>query len=362
MPHTDGVSSLLTLPAYTTVTSQAFSTDGEYLATANDFGKIAIFKTVALIDSESKKSNVLVFQFDCGACLGHTKSCVNALKTLENYLIVALTQPVGTPFVLAFNWKDLIQQRAHIAWTIESTTGILPGEVNAMELDVKNEKLIIGGGLGNATEATADFAIRTIDLETRMMTTKPFMGHKGYVHAISHSNGLSASCSEDGTARTWDHRCPKPCAAILEPWKNDDLQRSKLGSWLGDISICGDWLVTGGGPRPALWHLKAKSPSVIPALPDSLCSSIYVTKIVQNQQIEDRVVLAGQISGGSLYQYGLDGSLKAEVKTSSSCLYTVETTFQDSFKMLSAGGSSTTIDLCTHNLSYSDKTINFPAL
>ena len=118
MPHSDGVNNILSLPAYTTVTAQAFSQDGEYLAIANDYGKIAIFKTVALIDSESKKSNVLAFQFDCGACLGHAKSCINALKTMEDFLIVAITQPAGTPFILAFQWKDLIQQRAHISWTI----------------------------------------------------------------------------------------------------------------------------------------------------------------------------------------------------------------------------------------------------
>ena len=245
---------------------------------------------------------------------------------------------------------------------IENSSGVLPNEVNTIEIDTTNEKMIIGGGVGNATEATDDFAVRIIDLETRMLSTKPLLGHKGYVHATSYSQGLLASCSEDGTARTWDQRSAKPCAAILEPWKNSDLQRPKLGPWLGDVSLSGDWLVTGGGPRPALWHLKARSPSIVPTLPEPLCSAVYVTKIVQNQQIEDRVVLAGQFSGGALYQYGLDGSLKAEVKTSSSCVYTVEATFQDNFKVLSAGGSSNTIDLCTHNLSYSDKTIHFPTL
>ena len=63
-----------------------------------------------------------------------------------------------------------------------------------------------------------------------------------------------------------------------------------------------------------------------------------------------------------MYHFGLNGDLKAEVKTSSSCIYTVEATFQDDFKLMSVGGANSKIDLCTHNFSYADDCINFPWL
>ena len=99
------------------------------------------------------------------------------------------------------------------------------------------------------------------------------------------------------------------------------------------------------------------APTVIPELPET-CSSTYVAQIIKNS--DERVALGGQYSGGLMYHFGLNGDLKAEVKTSSSCIYTVESTFQEEFKLLSVAGAKSKIDLCTHNFSYADDSINFP--
>ena len=114
---------------------------------------------------------------------------------------------------------------------------------------------------------------------------------------------------------------------------------------------------SGGGPKPSIWHLRALAPTVIPDLPET-CSATFVAQIIKNS--DERVVLGGQYPRGLMYHFGLNGDLKAEVKTSSSCIYTVEATFQDDFKLMSVGGANSKIDLCTHNLSYADDYINFP--
>ena len=92
-----------------------------------------------------------------------------------------------------------------------------------------------------------DHAVRIVDVETRMEASKPLKGHSGYLHGVQYCplNKAIATSSEDGTIRTWDQRTNPPCTAILEPFKNEKLQRPKLGKWLGDVSINGDWLVTG---------------------------------------------------------------------------------------------------------------------
>ena len=96
---------------------------------------------------------------------------------------------------------------------------------------------------------------------------------------------------------------------------------------------------------------------MIPELPET-CSSTFVTQIIKNA--DERVVLGGQYAGGLMYHFGLNGDLKAEVKTSSSCIYTVESTFQSEFKLMSVAGANSKIDLCTHNFSYADDHVNFP--
>ena len=72
---------ILRLPAYTTILSQTFSSDGNYLAVCSDFGRIAIFKISVLVsegrNSKDKvndaitknglKKNSSIFYFDVGS-------------------------------------------------------------------------------------------------------------------------------------------------------------------------------------------------------------------------------------------------------------------------------------------------------
>ncbi len=133
-------------------------------------------------------------------------------------------------------------------------------------------------------------------------------------------------------------------------------QRPRLGKWLGDVSINGDWLATGGGPKPSIWHLKSKCSTAIPDDPGSQVSPIFVTQIIKDDDL--RVLIGGQYP--FVNQYDFNGGLKSELKTSSSCIYSVASTTQSDFKVLSLAGSNSKIDLCTHNFSYTDNSINFP--
>ena len=47
---------------------------------------------------------------------------------------------------MAFHWKDLIQQKSKLAWNIESSSGLLPTDVNSIDVDEIDEKLFIVGG------------------------------------------------------------------------------------------------------------------------------------------------------------------------------------------------------------------------
>ena len=174
-----GLLGVQNLPAYTTITSQSYTEDGEYLAIANDQGRVAIFKVPQIIDKESKGN--AIFQFDAASILdGPTKGykgCVNALKTIKDNLIVAISRPIANreAAIVAFSWTDLINQRTKLLWNIDHS--FLPTDVNAMDVNKIDEKLFVVGGVGTAQAPMKDYAVRCIDLETRMEMCKPCLGN-----------------------------------------------------------------------------------------------------------------------------------------------------------------------------------------
>ena len=138
------------LPAYTTITAQSFTKDGLYLAVGNDQGRLAIFKVMQILE---KNQPTLIFQFEAASILDQGvnqtrfKGCINSMKTLKETLIVAISRPASNEAaIVAFHWKDLIQQKSKLAWNIESSSGLLPTDVNSIDVDEIDEKLFIVGG------------------------------------------------------------------------------------------------------------------------------------------------------------------------------------------------------------------------
>jgi WD40 repeat protein len=116
--------------------------------------------------------------------------------------------------------------------------------------------------------------LKVIDTETRAELRSPLFGHENFIHSLSqcHTTGQLASASEDGTARIWDIRTKTGHVATLNPGENQNLKRAKLGNWLGAASLSGDFLALGGGPQPALWHMRTRSPQE-PFLPPEISST-----------------------------------------------------------------------------------------
>ena len=115
---------------------------------------------------------------------------------------------------------------------------------------------------------------QVIDIETRAEIRSPLLGHENFIHSLSQCSvsGQVASASEDGTARIWDTRTKSGHIATLNPGQNPNLNRAKLGDWLGAASLSGDFLAVGGGPQPALWHMRTRSPQE-PYLPPDIASN-----------------------------------------------------------------------------------------
>jgi len=130
---------------------------------------------------------------------------------------------------------------------------------------------------------------------------------------------------------------------------------------VGAVSLSGELLGCGGGPKPALYHLRTLSPMdadglQLPMCPENI-GSVHVMDIFGD---DNRVIVGGELHG-KMYQTNLSGQLIAEIDTSFSCLYSVKYCRSESMKVMSCAGSSSKIDLCTANFSYRDRTITFPA-
>lgn len=50
------------------------------------------------------------------------------------------------------------------------------------------------------------------------------------------------SGSEDGSVRIWDSRVAD-VLNVIEPYRSKEVNRPKLGKWIGDVSLNDDWLV-----------------------------------------------------------------------------------------------------------------------
>ena len=176
-------------------------------------------------------------------------------------------------------------------------------------------------------------------------------GHTGYIHSVvvaEDADRTVASCGEDGTVRLWDGRRAGDCLHTLTPHMDSDLARPAIGKHVSALAVNRDWLACGGGPRMALWNVKALAMAVRlpPEDHEANCASFH-----------DEIVIVGG-RGRTLYQADLSGDLKAEVAMSSSVVYSLAHRHHPN--MLCCAGSSSNIDICAPNISYKDVSITFP--
>ena len=144
----------------------------------------------------------------------------------------------------------------------------------------------------------------------------------------------------------WDQR-EKNSSFTLEPYKLANIGRPNFGHWIGSASINNDWLLTGGAPRLALFHLRNRQPFHI----FDFEKEIHVTDF-----IEDNVLCAGE--SNMMCQYSFKGDVISEIEASGPCILSVAWKNTPNCKILTACGASNKIDVTT-NFTYKDTTLNF---
>lgn len=210
-------------------------------------------------------------------------------------------------------------------------------EVNCIWLDnQQNGNTHLYAGCGDNT-------IYEINLENGKIL-RTFDGHKDYIHSIHGSDSRLFSASEDGTIRFWDIR-EKQLTGILEPYKNEKLQRPEFGKWQGTVSVTDDWLVCGGGPKFSLWHLRSLE-----------CTTVFPfhEKIHVSGFLDDIIYAGGDHN--EFYQYSFNGDIVAKVPISSSSIYSIIWQ-NEPIKIMSIGGSSNNLDICT-DFKFRDMVLN----
>lgn len=160
------------------------------------------------------------------------------------------------------------------------------------------------------------------------------------------SDKLVVTASEDGSVMFWDQR-EKSVSFTLEPYKHANINRPNFGHWIGSASINNEWVVAGGGPRLALFHLRNRQPFQI---------FDYEKEIHVTDFIEDNVLAAGE--SNIMCQYSFKGDVVSEIGTSGPSILSVAWQKTPKCQILTACGASNLIDVST-NFTYKDTTLNF---
>lgn len=246
---------------------------------------------------------------------------VRSLAFHNDFLIVG-----STGIVSGFTWlKNRLTKKA---WDVrlapQNDNQSQHMDVNCLLVDSKNDKLFAGCG----------DSIFVIKLEGGQIV-RSFTGHTDYIHCIdSNSEGKLFSASEDGTVRFWDQR-EKEAVSLLEPFKEERLARPQFGKWQGAVAVTDDWLVCGGGTAPGLWHLRSLE-----------CTTAFdfVRPVRVAGFLDDSIYIGGDHN--RLCHFNMKGEVLAVVPVSSPSVYSVAAQTQPE-KILSAAGSSNSLDICT---------------
>lgn len=317
---------------YNTVLCQTFSPCGKYLVAGNIYGQVAVFDLdrilnpiVELLTSDYNKPKQ-IYKIESG-------KQICSLASSENFLIIGTVNEIA-----GWEWKAVMSGK----WSKQSWTITIPmkssmeqSDVNSLWLSEDQSKLFAGCG---------DNHIYAFNLEDgRLVAT--FKGHSDYIHSIDGKAQQLISGGEDGLVMLWDERTGKSHNK-LEPHANSKVSRPEVGKWIGAASLGDDWIVCGGGPRLALWHLRSLDPVTTFDLPDR---GIHVAFF------HDDCVFAGGATK-HLYQLSYSGDIRVELPVSATTVYSA--VLKTNPNVLAIAGSSPEIDLCT-TFNYRDQVLHF---
>ncbi|CAG5121691.1 unnamed protein product [Candidula unifasciata] len=287
---------------HTIVFDTSFSPCGRYLAAANKFGDVALFSlTAALAPDVRDEAKYPVFTFNV-----YKNGGVYSLTSTDTLLICA-----GEGDIQAYKWSDIISKNARVAWSLAiPKKGVFSHpEVNSCVVYEDNDSLT---------------------------------GHTDYIHSVAlkdEGKGL-ISAAEDGTARIWDLRA-KEAVHVVKPFEHEMCTRPHMGKWLQCLAMDEEnyWLLLGGGPTLAAWHLKTLTPAVTFDTPG----------VAQNVTMfyEDKIFSAG--SSNVLNHWSITGEHKMGVPVSPVSVYSIGiNSASKSNKVMVVAGSCEKLDVCTN--------------
>ncbi|KAI5641764.1 THO complex subunit 6 [Phthorimaea operculella] len=318
---------------YNTVLSQTFSPCGKYLVAGNIYGQIAVFDldrilnpiVELLTDDYNKPKFVHNFESDSQIC---------SLASTEKFLITGTVNKIT-----GWDWKAVTSVKlGKPSWSINipAQSSFEECDINSLWLSEDESKLFAGCG---------DNKVYGFNLEDGRLEST-YDGHTDFIHSVHGKDNQLISASEDGTVVLWDTRTGKSHNKI-EPHANNKLSRPDIGKWIGSASLGEDWIVCGGGPRLALWHLRSLDAVTVFDIPDH---GIHVS------YFHDDCVVAGG-AAKHLYQLYYSGEVKVELPVSSTTVYSAILRTSPN-KALAIAGSSPDIDLCT-TFNYRDQVLHF---
>ncbi|CAB3221458.1 unnamed protein product [Arctia plantaginis] len=316
---------------YNTVLSQTLSPCGKYLVAGNIYGQIAVFNLERILNPEplsldyNKPKHIHNIESGYQIC---------SLTSTDAALIIGTVNEI-----LGYDWKTVTSAKvSKPLWRIKisSETSMEQIDVNSLWLSEDEAKLYAGCGDNNIYVYNMD--------DGRLLST--FKGHTDFVHSVHGKNQQLISASEDGSVILWDTRT-RTLQNKLTPHTNSKVNRPDIGKWVGSAALNDDWIVCGGGPRLALWHLRSLDAVTVFDIPDH---GIHVSFF------HDDCVIAGG-AAKHLYQLCYSGDVKVELPVSATTVYSAVLRTTPN-KVLAIAGSSPEIDLCT-SFNYRDQILHF---
>lgn len=324
---------------YTTVFSEKFSSDGEVLATGDNFGNISLYKLSSVLSTENIEKPKLPY-----LKIRAHKSSLYSLESSNDILVCA---PLNE--IKGYKWKDLDNStnnfvKPAFSIRIHENHQFKNIETNSLLFDVKSENKRLFAGCGNGE-------IYTYDLEACKLVNK-YEAHADAVYQIVMKNNLYelVSASEDGEIKAWDLRTKNKTMSI-KPYENALCARPNLGRHVTCLAIDDDnWLLAGGGPKLSMWHLRSLKPLNVLEFNNELFMP-NVCKIHENS------ILTGGNSN-HVYIHSFENKLKTEINTSVDCVYDIAINYASKLNnIMCVAGSGASIDICS-NFSYRALTLN----
>lgn len=317
---------------YVSVLSQALSPCEGFLAAGTNFGNVNIFNLSRLYEPDSVENEVNNHEAVKHQPLPYKYFSVSSkplqgMVSSNDHLIVG-----GKNCIQGYNWDQLILSKAsqnqEPSWCVDLH---LPTDFGSKE----TVDCIILDGDSSAFAACGDNNAYNVDLEYGKVKSS-YTGHSDFIHSMSLQGTQLCTASEDGTVCIWDTRKPKPVHTIT-PHLDTKLARPKLGKWIGAVAMNEDWLVCGGGPHLALYHLRSLTMSKV-LLDDD---SHPINCVMFN---EDSIIVG--VDGPIVYHVLFSGDVTVKMPTTPLRIYSLCIQKKDLNKILAVGGASSDIDIC----------------